>query len=104
MLDLDVYLRFLFVLIFVLALIAMLAWVARRFGLMGKLTPTTGRSRRLSIVEVMALDARHKLVLLRRDQIEHLVLMGPGDNLVVEGQIPAAQDEPGPVPMREATS
>lgn len=104
MLDLEVYLRFVFVLIFVLALIAALAWVARRFGLMGKLTPTTGRSRRLSIIEVMALDARHKLVLLRRDQIEHLVLMGPGDNLLVEGQIPVAQDDPGPTSKWEATS
>ena len=102
MLELDVYLRFLFVLIFVLALIAALAWAARRFGLMGRLTPTTGRSRRLSVVEVMALDTRHKLVLLRRDRTEHLVLMGPGDTLVVEGQIAAPPDEPAARSQGEA--
>lgn len=86
--EIDVYLRFLLALGFVLALIAVLAWAARRFGLMGKLTPTQGKSRRLSIVEVMALDARHKLVLLRRDDTEHLVLMGPSANLLVEERIP----------------
>ena len=93
--EIDVYLRFLLALGFVLALIVVFAWAARRFGLMGKLTPTTGKSRRLSIIEVMALDARHKLVLLRRDDKEHLVLMGPNANLLVEDRIsaspPAAQ-------------
>ena len=88
--EIDVYLRFLLALGFVLALIAVLAWAARRFGLMGKLTPSSGKSRRLSIVEVMALDARHKLVLLRRDDKEHLVLMGPSANLLVEDRIAAS--------------
>ena len=109
MFDLEVYLRFLFVLLFVLALIGVLAWAARRFGVMGRLAPTTGRSRRLSVVEVLPLDARHKLVLLRRDRVEHLVLMGPGDTLKIEGQIPmahdeASQDQPSAEPGRERGS
>ena len=93
MFDLEVYLRFLLVLVFVLALIGVLAWLARRFGVMGRLAPTAGRTRRLSVVEVLTLDARHKLVLLRRDQVEHLVLMGPGDTLKIEGQIRMPHDE-----------
>lgn len=103
MLDLQTYLRFLLVLIFVLALIGVLAWAAKRLGLMGRLTPTTGRSRRLSIVEVLPLDARHKLVLLRRDQVEHLVLMGQGDNLMIERGVAAPSATPEPEPPRETS-
>jgi flagellar protein FliO/FliZ len=87
--DFDVYLRFLLALLLVLALIGALTWAARRFGLGGQLTPNAGKSRRLSVVEVKALDSRHKLVLLRRDGYEHLVLLGPGQDLLIENNIPA---------------
>lgn len=111
MLDLETYLRFVLVLVFVLALIGVLAWVAKRSGLMGRLTATRSGARRLSVVEVLPLDARHRLVLLRRDRVEHLVLMGPGDSLVVEPEIrrPQAGTEPELIgneprkPSQEAT-
>lgn len=35
------------------------------------------------------LDARHKLFILRRDDKEHLVLVGPEGTSVVESGIPA---------------
>jgi flagellar protein FliO/FliZ len=85
--DLGLYLRFILALGFVLALIGAIAWLARRFGLLGRLAPHTGKSRRLSVVEVMTLDARNRLVLLRRDATEYLILMGPSANLLVEGGI-----------------
>ena len=84
--DLDTYFKFVLALVFVLGLIAALAWTARRFGLGGKLAPNTGR-RRLSVSEVMPLDARRKLVLLRRDGTEHLVLLGAGPDLLLESGI-----------------
>ena len=93
--DLNVYFKFVLALVLVLGLIAALAWTARRFGLGGKLTPNTGRTRRLSVVEVMPLDARRKLVLLRRDTAEHLVLLGAGQDLLLESGI-AAPETPGP--------
>ncbi|MDH3919588.1 MAG: flagellar biosynthetic protein FliO [Rhodospirillales bacterium] len=93
--DLDVYFKFVLALVFVLGLIGALAWAARRFGLGGKLTHNTGRARRLAVVEVMPLDARRKLVLLRRDAAEHLVLLGAGPDLLVESGI-AAPETPGP--------
>ncbi len=105
--DLDTYFKFVLALVFVLGLIAALAWTARRVGLGGKLAPNTGR-RRLSVSEVMPLDARRKLVLLRRDGTEHLVLLGPGPDLLLESGIApppeaaveqAAADAP---PVREA--
>jgi flagellar protein FliO/FliZ len=92
--DFGIYLRFMFALIAVLALIAGLTWAARRFGFGGQLTPNAGKSPRLSVVEVRALDSRRKLVLLRRDGWEHLVLLGPNQDLYLEGGIVAAR-EPG---------
>ena len=89
--DLDTYFKFVLALVFVLGLIGALAWTARRFGLGGKLTPNTG-SRRLSVSEVMPLDARHKLVLLRRDGTEHLVLLGAGADLLLESGIAAPKE------------
>lgn len=97
--DFDVYLRFMFALVLVLALIGALTWAARRFGLGGQLTPNTGKSARLSIVEVRTMDSRRKLVLVRRDACEHLVLLGPSQDLLLESGIPA----PDPVPQAERT-
>ena len=86
--DLEVYVKFLVALAAVLALIAVLAWVARRLGLAGRMPSAAGKSARISVVEVRALDARRKLVLLRRDACEHLVLLGPNQDLLVESGIP----------------
>ncbi len=94
--EFDVYLQFVLALVLVLALIGGLAWVARRFGLGGQLTPNTGKSPRLSVVEVKALDPRRKLVLLRRDACEHLVLLGPNQDLLLESAIQAPRDAADP--------
>jgi flagellar protein FliO/FliZ len=103
--EFDVYLRFMLVLVLVLALIGALAWAARRFGFGGQLIPNTGKSPRLSVVEVRALDSRRKLVLLRRDGREHLVLLGPSQDLLLESGIQAppegADPVPAPVPQAE---
>ena len=85
--EFDTYLRFLMALIFVLALIGLLAWLAKRFGVGGKLSVTPGR-RRLGIVEVSQLDGKRRLVLVRRDSVEHLLLLGTGSETVVERGIP----------------
>lgn len=94
--DLDVYLRFLLALIFVVGLIGVLAIAAKRFGLGGRLAAHSGKQRRLSIVEVAPLDNRRKLVLLRRDGVEHLVLIGHERDVVVETGItpPGTTGEP----------
>lgn len=85
--ELEGYLRFAIALAFVLGLIGVLAVVARHFGF-GYRTPIrAGRERRLSIVEIMPVDAKRRLVLLRRDSIEHLVLLGSGPDVLVEAGI-----------------
>src|SRR3546814_14733715 len=73
--DLQTYLRFVLALVAVLALIGVLAWLARRYGIGGMLaTGGGGRLRRLAIVEVLAVDGRRRLVLVRRDGVEHIIL------------------------------
>jgi flagellar protein FliO/FliZ len=90
--DLDLILRFLLALLVVLGLIGLFAWGARRFGLSGRFGAVVGKSRRLRIVEVTPLDPKTRLVLLRRDDVEHLVLLGPAGSLVVESGIKAGGD------------
>jgi flagellar protein FliO/FliZ len=88
---LDTYFRFLLALVFVLGLIGACAWAAKRFGLGNRLPRPRGKVARLGIVEVAPLDARRKLVLVRRDGVEHLLILGPTGETVVEGGIRAAE-------------
>lgn len=92
----ESYLRFVLALAFVLGLIGLLAMLAKRFNL-GFPTPMkTGRDRRLAVVEVAPIDSRRRLVLLRRDGVEHLILLGPGQDVVIEsGIVPSPATIPG---------
>ena len=92
MFELDTYLRFVVALAFVLALIGVGAWAIKRFALERGLTTGRRSARRLQLVETMSIDARRKLVLLRRDGIEHLLLLGPNQELLVEGGIARSAD------------
>ncbi|WP_439816022.1 hypothetical protein [Zavarzinia sp. CC-PAN008] len=56
-----------------------------------------GKSRRLQLVEVLALDPQRRLVLLRRDNAEHLVLTGPQGDVVVEAGIAVATPQAAPL-------
>ena len=83
----TVYLQFFLAFVFVIGLIMGMAWLLRRFGLGDGASNTLGRKRRLSAVESTAIDARHRLFLIRRDDMEHLVLVGPNSSVVVENSI-----------------
>ncbi len=92
----ETYFRFVLALVAVLALIAILAVVGRRLGLMA--TPLFGKpGGRLKIMEVMAIDTRRRLVLVRRDGEEHLLLLGANGETVVETKI-APPPAPAPLP------
>ena len=95
--DFSVYFRFLLALIFVLGLIGAIAWAARRFGLLrGAVRPRNG-IRRLEVIESSAIDGKRRLVLVRRDRTEHLLLLGIGADLVIESSItPAATQATAP--------
>ena len=80
------YLRFVGALGIVLALIGACTYVFRRFATGGAVGALV-RSRRLGIVETIALDPRHRLVLVRRDDVEHLIVIGQAGQTVVETAI-----------------
>ncbi len=79
------YFRFFLALVFVLGLIGVLATLARRAGLgfpAAAIKP--GGKRRLSVVEVTPVDGRRRMVLVRRDDVEHLLLISPTSETVIE--------------------
>lgn len=86
------YLRFLLALIAVLGLIGLFAWIARRFRL-GGLAGATTNSGRLDVIETLPIDGRQRLLLIRRDDREHLLLIGQERSMVIENGI-----ENAPVP------
>ena len=91
--DLEAYLRFGLALLFVLGLIGLCAWAARRLGMTPRVSAGSGRAKRLAIVEVAAVDAKRRLVLVRRDDREHLLLLGATQDVVVESGVPARPAE-----------
>ena len=69
-----------------LALIGLTAWLVRRFG-SSRLGGARGRQPRLAVIDAAAVDGRRRLVLIRRDNIEHLLMIGGPTDLVVEPNI-----------------
>ena len=63
-----------------------------------------GRNRRLAVVDSLALDPKRQLLIIRRDNVEHLILTGGPHDVVIETGIaveeaPAAQPSRRPIPM-----
>ena len=94
--EIDVYLRFIAALAVTLGLIGLVWWGARRWAHVLPIRQMGG-DRRLAVVEVGAIDARRRLVLVRRDDTEHLLLLGTQNDLVVESGIrpPRGATPPG---------
>jgi len=79
------YAKFVLALLFVLGLIGLMAAAARRWGLgLPQAQVRRGQDKRLGLVEVAALDAKRRLVLIKRDDVEHLVILGHDGETVVE--------------------
>lgn len=87
--------------IIVLALIGVAAWLVRRFG-GNSLGSTTGRGRmpRLAVIDAAAVDGRRRLVLVRRDNVEHLLMIGGPSDIVVEPNIVRGMPQRDQVPAR----
>ncbi len=96
----SVVANFLLALVVVLTLIGVLTYFGKRFGLIAGATRRRADGKRLSIVEVANIDAKRRLLLIRRDETEHLVLLGAANDLLVEQGIPVGGI---PVPNPEET-
>lgn len=89
--DLLDYARAVFALIATLALIVGVAYGARRLGM---LQANPQAPRRLKLTESLMLDPRRRLVIVRCDGREHLLLLSPaGDVVVSEVAAMAAKEE-----------
>jgi flagellar protein FliO/FliZ len=86
-LNLTDYIKFVFAFIFVLALIALAAVAARHFGFGLPSNPRNSAQRRLGILESLNIDGKRRMVLIRRDDTEHLLLLGATTELVIESSI-----------------
>jgi flagellar protein FliO/FliZ len=94
---------FFFAFIVVLALIGLAAWLVRRFA-NSRLGANTARGRmpRLAVIDAAAVDGRRRLVLVRRDNVEHLLMIGGPSDIVVEPNIVRAMSARDQVPQRPA--
>lgn len=81
------YLKYIVGLLIVLGLIALIALLARRLGMVPRVSRDPSTPRRLSITDVLSVDAKRRLVLVKRDDREHLLLLGPERDVVVERNI-----------------
>lgn len=89
----------------VLGLLAGALWAVRRFDirLPGRLGAGGAPDKRLEVVERLTVDQKRSLLLVRRDNVEHLVLMAPEGNVVLHEartDAPALRliDTPAPKP------
>ena len=94
-------LTFFFAFVVVLALIGLAAWLVRRFA-GNRLGANTNRGRmpRLAVIDAAAVDGRRRLVLVRRDNIEHLLMIGGPTDIVVEPNIVRATPVRDQMPSR----
>ena len=72
--------------LFAFAVIALIAWAFKTFMLTGRSGSSflKGRERRLGVVESAAVDGHRKLILIRRDNVEHLIMTGGPVDVVIE--------------------
>ena len=84
--DFATLFRFAAALAFVLGLIAVFALIAQRSGLVPRVKArgTGGDDKRLEVVDVLNVDGKRRLVLIRRDDREHLLMLGGQQDLLVE--------------------
>jgi flagellar protein FliO/FliZ len=99
--------RFVLAFVLVLGLIGAGALLWRRFGAgpLATIGPR-GRQPRLAVIDVASVDIRRRLVLIRRDNTEHLLLIGGPTDIVIEPNIArtgaiAVTREPRPIPTAD---
>lgn len=86
----NTILTMIFALGVVIVLILLAVWLLRMlFNVSG--SAARGRNRRLSVIDTLALDQKRQLVIIRRDNVEHLILTGGPQDLVVETGIPVEE-------------
>src|SRR5215475_1521651 len=96
---------FILVFVAVLAAIGVVLWLVRRFA-GNRLGANTQRGRmpRLAVIDAAAVDGRRRLVLVRRDNVEHLLMIGGPTDIVVEPNIVRAVAARDQLPQRPVSA
>lgn len=84
MFEVEAAFRFFGALAFVVGLIVLLSYAARRYR--GLASGKLGRPRRMSIMEAVGVDAKRRLVLAKVDNREYVLLVGGGNDVLVEAR------------------
>lgn len=79
--------RFVFAFLFVIALIGLCGILLKRYGKSQKIFGAQEGGGRIGVIETRYLDPRRKLMLIRRDKVEHLILLADGREVVIESNI-----------------
>jgi flagellar protein FliO/FliZ len=86
-LELPTPVNFVIAFVVVLGLIGAATWLVRRFGATRLEAGARNRQPRLAVLDSAAVDGRRKLVIIRRDNVEHLLMIGGPTDVVVETNI-----------------
>ena len=90
----GIILRILITIAVVVVLAGIAWWLMRRYSATGIGGIGRGRVPRLAVLDALAIDARRRLVLVRRDNVEHLLLIGGPSDVVVEQAIQRPRARP----------
>jgi len=88
--NVDIYLRFFVAFGLIIMLIGMAAWLARFLGFSTPMRMRGQKQRRLSVVDAIALDTKRRLILISRDDVEHLICVGGTTDFIVEHNVKTA--------------
>ena len=99
------YFRVIFGLVAVIGLIGIAALIARKAGV-ASLPAGMGRKRRLAVSESLPLDARRRMLIVRCDDREHLIILGAQSETIIDSGFDAkviddASDTPSRNPFAE---
>ena len=89
------FIRIFFALATVLGLIGLTALVARRSGV-GSSGLSINSHRRLSVSEAKTVDAQHRLIIVKCDDKEHLILLGKSGDTVIQANLDAPSEVAAP--------
>lgn len=86
----------------ILVLTAGVYWLVRRYSTFGLGGIGRGRVPRLAVVDALTVDRRRRLLLVRRDNVEHLILIGGPSDVVVEQTIQRSRSRQRQAPVAAA--